>query len=444
MLDYEKIKEISAQKGVLDIVVEKDYILDWVLWGISQNNYLKNVLVFKGGTALHKMYFPDWRFSEDLDFTTVGQLGKDELSDTIEKLCQTVKSQSGIDLHQKEIIASGDKDSEWSFEAKIEYIGPRGQTGGSLPTILLHITNNELLLDKPVKKMVIAPYQDLPDDFALMTYSLEEILAEKIRTVFHQRCWPKDIYDAWRLLKEAKKFIDIEMVLDIYYRKTTFRGFNPEIPPNIDERILRIKNQWKEGLQRQINAPPDFDSVYPEVIELLKKLFEDNNIIKKGGIRMLETTYSIKYKKGDLEIKVQGDKAFVEEKFKELLDMKPEIVQKETHVPPPEQSLSEGDKKISLAEFLGTKNPKSHGDKILTFGYFLEKNRGYSAFNLNDIEACYKEARLPKTKNFSPYITQLIRGGYLVDAEEKKDNKKAWELTAGGLKYVEELVSEGE
>ncbi|MDP3012902.1 MAG: nucleotidyl transferase AbiEii/AbiGii toxin family protein, partial [Candidatus Subteraquimicrobiales bacterium] len=441
---YEKIKEISAQKGVLDIVVEKDYILDWVLWGISQNDYLKNVLAFKGGTALHKMYFPDWRFSEDLDFTTVGQVGKDELSDTIEKLCRTVKSQSGIDLRQREITASGDKDSEWSFEAKIEYIGPRGQTGNPLPTILLHITNDELIKDKPVKKVLIAPYDDLPFNFSLMTYSLEEILSEKIRTVFHQRCWPRDIYDTWRLLKITKDIIDIEKVLNIYNRKSEYRGFNVGIPSNIDERILRIKNQWREGLQRQISNPPDFDSIYPEVIELLKKLFEDNNTIKKGGITMLESHYSIRYKRGDLEIEVQGDKAFVEGKFKELLDMKPEIVQKETYVPPPEQSLSEGGKKISLAEFLGTKNPKSHGDKILTFGYFLEKNRGYSAFNLNDIEACYKEARLPKTKNFSTYITQLIRDGYLVDAEEKKDNKKAWELTAGGLKYVEELASEGE
>lgn len=444
MLDYEKIREISAQKGILDIVVEKDYILDWVLWGISQNEYLKDRLIFKGGTAFHKMYFTDWRFSEDLDFTTVSHVGNNDLGNAVKRLCEKVKKQSGIDLRQREIEASGDKDSEWSFEVKVEYTGPRGQTGGSLPIILLHITNNELILDKPVKKVVIAPYQDLPNDFVLMTYSLEEILAEKIRTVFHQRCWPRDIYDTWRLLKEAKSFIDIEAVLDIYHRKTIFRGFNPEIPPNIDERILRIKNQWKEGLQRQISNPPDFDSIYPEVIELLKKLFEDNNTIKKGGAKMLETHYALRYKKGDLEIEVQGDKAFVEEKFKELLEMKPKVVQKETHVPLSEQSLSEGGKKISLAEFLRTKNPKSHGDKILTFGYFLEKNRGYSAFNLNDIEACYKDARIPKTKNFPQYIAQLIRDGYLVDAEEKKDNKKAWELTAGGLKYVEGLASEGE
>lgn len=152
---------------------------------------------------------------------------------------------------------------------------------------------------------------------------------------------------------------------------------------------------------------------------------------------MLEAQYLMRYKKGDLEIEVQGDKAFVEEKFKELLEMQPKAATKE--VQKIETSV-EPEKKVSLGEFLKSKNPKSHGDKILAFGYYLEKAKGYPSFNLDEIEACYMEARLPKTKNFSAYITPLIRSGHLMDAEEKKDNKKAWILTESGLKYVEELV----
>lgn len=441
MLNYEKIKEISAREGVLDIVVEKDYILDWVLWGIYQNEYLRNNLVFKGGTALHKMYFSNWRFSEDLDFTTVNRIRRDELKIFIEDLCKKVSGQSGINLRQKDLVASGDNNIEWSFEIKIEYRGPRGQKG-NLPTILLHITNDELLEDKPIKKMLIAPYPDLPENFVILTYSLEEILSEKIRTIFYQRCWPRDVYDTWRLLREVGNHTDVEKVLDICYRKSAYRGFDLSIPSNIEERILRLKRQWKEGLQRQISSSPDFDIVCPEVIELIKKLFENYNQIKKGGFGMLETHYFIKYKKGDLEIEVGGDKNFVEEKFKELLGLKYE--------PPPKREIKEEtpvteiDRKMSVVEFLKAKSPKSHGDKILVFGYFLEKFRECSPFNLNDIEICYKEARLPKTKNFRPYITQLIRDGYLMDAEEKKDSKKSWVLTDSGLKYVEGLAKEEE
>lgn len=440
VLLYEDIKEISAQAGVLDIVVEKDYVLDWVLWGISQIKYLRDRLVFKGGTALHKMYFPDWRFSEDLDFTTIRQIEKKELQEATETLCEKVKNHSGIKLRQRNIEPSGDANLDWSYEIKIEYIGPRRQTGGSLPTILLHITNDELLLNRPINKIIISPYKDIPSSFSLLTYSLEEILAEKIRTIFHQRCWPRDIYDTWRLLRDVKDIFDIEKVLDIYHQKTIYRGFEPGTPSNIDERILRIKKQWKEGLQRQVGATPDFDMVYPEVKELLEKLFNNYITIKKGGITMLEITYSMKYKKGDLEIEVQGDRTFVEEKFKELLQYKP--VSKEER--PRTEVVAEAGKKMSLSEFIKIKNPKSHGDKILVFGYFLEKTKEYPLFTLNDIETCYKEARLPKTKNFRPYITRLIRDGYLVDAEEKKDNKKAWTLTDSGLKYVETLTQESE
>ncbi|GAI46757.1 unnamed protein product, partial [marine sediment metagenome] len=55
--------------GLLWEIIEKDYILSWVLAGIAANKKLQNKLVFKGGTALKKCYFGNYRFSEDLDFT---------------------------------------------------------------------------------------------------------------------------------------------------------------------------------------------------------------------------------------------------------------------------------------------------------------------------------------------------------------------------------------
>ncbi|MBL7123931.1 MAG: nucleotidyl transferase AbiEii/AbiGii toxin family protein [Actinobacteria bacterium] len=48
---------------------EKDYFLAIVLNYIYNSN-LKDKLVFKGGTALYHCYLPQFRFSEDLDFTS--------------------------------------------------------------------------------------------------------------------------------------------------------------------------------------------------------------------------------------------------------------------------------------------------------------------------------------------------------------------------------------
>lgn len=50
-------------------IIEKDYHLHRLLYHISQDEFLKNNLVFKGGTCLVKAYLGYYRFSEDLDFT---------------------------------------------------------------------------------------------------------------------------------------------------------------------------------------------------------------------------------------------------------------------------------------------------------------------------------------------------------------------------------------
>jgi predicted nucleotidyltransferase component of viral defense system len=50
-------------------VVEKDYVLGWLLWGIGTEPELATTWVFKGGTCLKKCYLETFRFSEDLDFT---------------------------------------------------------------------------------------------------------------------------------------------------------------------------------------------------------------------------------------------------------------------------------------------------------------------------------------------------------------------------------------
>jgi len=50
-------------------VVEKDYYLHRLLCEISGDPYLRDNLVFKGGTCLVKAYTGYYRFSEDIDFT---------------------------------------------------------------------------------------------------------------------------------------------------------------------------------------------------------------------------------------------------------------------------------------------------------------------------------------------------------------------------------------
>ena len=64
-----RIRAVSQRQGTPQQVIEKDYVLSYIIAGISSHSRLKDVLVFKGGTALKKLFFGEYRFSEDLDFS---------------------------------------------------------------------------------------------------------------------------------------------------------------------------------------------------------------------------------------------------------------------------------------------------------------------------------------------------------------------------------------
>ena len=59
-------------------VIERDYVLAWFLTGLA-GHPLRDVLAFKGGTALRRCCFPDYRFSEDLDFTLIRPIAFDDI-----------------------------------------------------------------------------------------------------------------------------------------------------------------------------------------------------------------------------------------------------------------------------------------------------------------------------------------------------------------------------
>ena len=66
---HTRLQEARQRLGLPWEVLERDYLLSWVLAGIARTPALRDSLAFKGGTALKKCYFRDYRFSEDLDFT---------------------------------------------------------------------------------------------------------------------------------------------------------------------------------------------------------------------------------------------------------------------------------------------------------------------------------------------------------------------------------------
>jgi len=83
MIHPKEINAVAKRYKLKDTQIEKDYVLSWMLLGISKNPILSYNLAFKGGTVLKKVYFPDYRFSEDLDFTLLdnGIMNEDLLAE---------------------------------------------------------------------------------------------------------------------------------------------------------------------------------------------------------------------------------------------------------------------------------------------------------------------------------------------------------------------------
>lgn len=80
MIPQRELADLRAEWTLDQNVIEKDYILGWLLAGIANHDALSSTWVFKGGTCLRKCYYETYRFSEDLDFTIIDS-GPEEPAD---------------------------------------------------------------------------------------------------------------------------------------------------------------------------------------------------------------------------------------------------------------------------------------------------------------------------------------------------------------------------
>jgi len=94
-------------------------------------------------------------------------------------------------------------------------------------------------------------------------------------------------------------------------------------------------------------------------------------------------------------------------------------------------------KRQSAKEFLLGKSIKSETQKVLALGYFLEREESLTSFNVPDLERVFRAAREKLPANMNDIVNKNIARGFMMQAEEKKDSKKAWYLTSTGEKFVE-------
>jgi predicted nucleotidyltransferase component of viral defense system len=266
VIDRAEILRFANEFGLEPRIVEKDYILGWVLAGIYRDPLLSDTWIFKGGTCLKKCFFETYRFSEDLDFTVTdaAQLEANFLEARFLELGTWLYESAGIELpaNQRRFDVYDNRRGGRCCEGRIGYRGPIAPRGGDLPRIKIDLTADELLALPSAMRPVSHVYSDLPaDGIRARCYAFEEVFGEKIRAL-GERARPRDLYDVINLFRNGEFRAAAAVIRDIVQQKCAFK--NVEFPRFEGLAVFRdeLFAEWGNMLGHQLPALPPVDSFW--------------------------------------------------------------------------------------------------------------------------------------------------------------------------------------
>ena len=257
MIEKREILAIAQQTSLTPHVVEKDYVLGWMLAGIYSHNDLAANWIFKGGTCLKKCFFETYRFSEDLDFTLTKpeHLDADFLKSTFSEVGEWIYEQSGIEIpaDKQEFEIYRNPRGQISCQGKISYKGPVSSTHG-LPRVKLDLIADERIVLPPVRVPIFHPYTDVPDDgIEVLAYDYVEAFAEKFRALA-ERTRPRDLYDVVHLYRNAEARPDAHRFMDVLRAKCEFKGIGVPRLSDLEPHRADLETGWIHMLEHQLPA----------------------------------------------------------------------------------------------------------------------------------------------------------------------------------------------
>ncbi len=236
MIEKAELERIAALGRLAPYQQEKHYVQSVMLWAISG----ESELVFKGGTALWFFHGLN-RFSEDLDFTTIGKIN-------YEKLTRVVQQQ--LDFRGiKGVLKNIESRAGFTFRVGAE--GPLFESESQRCFVRVEISKRKDILLPPVLKIYTPPYNDL-SPFSLKVMDEREILAEKVRAVLTRRK-ARDIFDLAFLISK-----NVPVDLNLIKRKTErYAEFSLEA---LKKCVRGAHAGWKKEVGWMVFGPaPEFE-----------------------------------------------------------------------------------------------------------------------------------------------------------------------------------------
>ena len=266
MIGRAAIVERVSEWGLREEVVEKDYILGWVLWGIGTDPTLSTAWVFKGGTCLKKCFVETYRFSEDLDFTVLPGGPGDEarVVEALQRVLARVQEASGIDFTMRAPVVRS-RPGATSLEGRIYYRGPRAAPGPG--SIKVDLSTTEIVARPPVLRSISHPYPDaLPRPAVVRSYSFEEVFAEKLRAM-GERGRPRDLYDIVNLYWRPDFRQHADLIRSTLEEKCRSKGVAVPTMASVSAAQTRaeLESEWSNMLGHQLPALPPFEQFWGEL-----------------------------------------------------------------------------------------------------------------------------------------------------------------------------------
>jgi len=248
-MELTDLKKKAAKENIQLSVIEKDYALTVVLIELSKSA-LKEKIIFKGGTAIKKIYFSKARFSEDLDFSA-NNVESNEIIKVLKTIFENKKiNDVAFDKLEIEKTSAGLRIA-LKFVSLLNY--PQ--------RIRFDFSFRANPALEPIEKEILNDYFAKEKNL-IKTMQLEEIFAEKIHSLM-SRTVARDLHDYWFLMKNKvnanqnlinKKFA--------YYNES----FNAK---KLIEKLNEFEPSWKTDLKQFLNKVPEFTEISKEVMNNL-------------------------------------------------------------------------------------------------------------------------------------------------------------------------------
>lgn len=267
MIDRREILDMATRMSLNPHVVEKDYVLGWMLAGINAHPALRESWVFKGGTCLKKCFFETYRFSEDLDFTLTDAAHLDDgfLRQTFAEIGEWIYERTGIEVPADRQVFDLYQNPRGaiSCQGKISYRGPVSPR--DMPRIKLDLTADERLVLAPVRVPVFHPYSDAPEEgIDAYAYAYEEVFGEKVRALA-ERTRPRDLYDVINLFRNVEALPSAAVMLDVLGQKCAFKGIGIPVLADLEPHRGELQGLWENMLNHQLPSLPPYEAFWDEL-----------------------------------------------------------------------------------------------------------------------------------------------------------------------------------